>query len=74
MSWELLLVLVVPLALIGVLSLSAWVERRILSPQALIVRAARGHGTDPDIAERLVAVETERLLRLAEREGELSPA
>jgi hypothetical protein len=70
MSWELLLVPVVPVALIGMLSLSAWVERRIISPQALIVRAARGHHTNPDIAERLVTVETERLLRLAyEDEG-----
>ena len=48
-------------AVAGVLALSSWLERNVVSPRALIATAARAN-TDPDLAEQIVAVEAERLL------------
>jgi hypothetical protein len=61
MAWQLLLVPLVPALVFGLLALSAWVEQRTLSPQAMILRAVRTNGS-PEIAEHLVTVETARLL------------
>jgi hypothetical protein len=56
----------VPLSL-GVLSLLlffiSWFEQRVLSPQAVIVHAARSRQAPADHVEKLVAVESERLLQ-----------
>jgi hypothetical protein len=58
------LLLVGTLALLmGLLFLSALVEQRVLSPQALILRVARTRAASPDHAETFVAQEFERLLR-----------
>jgi len=56
--------LFVPSALVmlaGLLLLASWLEQNVVSPRALIATAARAK-TDPDIAERVVAIEAERLL------------
>ena len=51
------------LVMLGLLLfLSDLAENRIVSPQALIVKAAKGRGTSPERAERLVAEEIDRLL------------
>ena len=60
-AWQLLLVPMIPLIVLAFLVLSAWIENRMLSPQALIVRAVRAR-SHPEVAERLVAVESGRLL------------
>jgi hypothetical protein len=52
--------------LMGLLFLSALVESRVLSPQALILRVARTRSS-PEHTEALVAKETERLLRNLQR-------
>ena len=59
--WQLLLVPLIPLIVLGFLVLSAWIEERMLSPRALIVRAARSPRSSPETAERLVAAECARL-------------
>jgi hypothetical protein len=46
-----------------VLFLSDLAENRVVSPQALIIRAANRRRTHPDQAEALVAAEVERLLK-----------
>ena len=69
MAWWLLL-LTIPFALLipcGLLMLSATAERRILSPQALILSTARARGSSPELAEALVAREFERLLKDTQR-------
>ena len=60
-AWQLLLVPIIPLLVLGFLVLSAWIEDRMLSPQALIVRAVRSPKANPDVTERLVAAECARL-------------
>ena len=60
-AWQLLLVPTIPLVVLGFLVLTAWFENRMLSPQALIVRAVRSR-SHPEVAEQLVAVESARLL------------
>ena len=59
--WQLLLVPLIPLIVLGFLVLSAWIEDRMLSPQALVVKAVRSRGASPEVAERLVAAECARL-------------
>ena len=56
----------VPLSL-GIISLLlfgiSWFEQRVLSPQALIVHAARSRQAPPEHVEKLVALESERLMK-----------
>ncbi len=58
--------LMIPASL-GLISLllfgMSWFEQRVLSPQALIVHAARSRQAGPDHAELLVAAQSERLLQ-----------
>ncbi|MDQ6724830.1 MAG: hypothetical protein M3066_01440 [Actinomycetota bacterium] len=58
--------LMIPASL-GLISLllfgMSWFEQRVLSPQALIVHAARSRQAQPDQAELLVAAQSERLLQ-----------
>ena len=61
MAWELLLVPLVLALVLGLLLFTSWIEQRTLSPQAMILRAVRTRG-EPEIAERLVAIESARLL------------
>jgi UPF0716 family protein affecting phage T7 exclusion len=53
--------------LLGLLLVSAWVEERVLSPQALILRVARTRASSPEYAEAFVAREFDRLLRQTQR-------
>ena len=60
-----LVVLLVPASLILMSLLLAgvtWFEKWVLSPQALIVHSARVRNADPEHVEKLVAVESQRLL------------
>jgi hypothetical protein len=67
-SWLLLLLLPVALALpCAMLMLSAVAERRILSPQSLILSTARARRSTPEMTEALVAREFERLLKDTQR-------
>jgi hypothetical protein len=69
MPWWLLL-LTLPAALVipcGLLMLSAVAERRILSPQSIILKTARARHTTPELTEVLVAREFERLLKDSQR-------
>ncbi len=58
--------LLIPVSL-GLLSLllfgMSWLEQRVLSPEALIVHAARSRQAPPERAEVLVAAQSERLLQ-----------
>ena len=61
----LLLLMAVPaaFAIIGGLLALSWVlECSVLSPQSMILTAARSTRSDPDYAEQFVAREIERLL------------
>jgi hypothetical protein len=60
--WALLLIPGTLAVLVLVLTITTLAETRIVSPRALILRAVTGR-TTPDIAERLVAAEVERLLK-----------
>ena len=67
---SLLVLLAIPgtfVLLLGLLLLSALVEERVLSPQALILRVARARASTPEYAEAFVAREFDRLLRQAQR-------
>ena len=69
MPWWLLL-LTLPAALLipsGLLMLSAAAERRILSPQSLILSTAKARRSTPELTEALVAREFERLLKDTQR-------
>lgn len=69
MPWWLLL-LTLPTALMmpcALLMLSAMAERRILSPQSIILSMARARRTTPEIAEALLVREFERLLKDSQR-------
>jgi hypothetical protein len=67
-SWLLLLALPVALGLpCLMLVLSDMAERRILSPQSLILSTARARRSTPELAEQLVAREFERLLKDTQR-------
>jgi hypothetical protein len=54
-------------ASLGLISLllfgMSWFEQRVLSPQALIVHAAKSRQAAPDHVELLVAAQSERLLQ-----------
>jgi UPF0716 family protein affecting phage T7 exclusion len=66
-SWILLAIPGTITLLMGLLFISALVEERILSPQALILRVARNRGGSPEYAETFVAREFDRLLRDSQR-------
>ena len=59
------MVMAVPAAFVligGLLALSWLLECSVLSPQSMILSAARSTRSDPDFAEQFVAREFERLL------------
>ena len=61
-AWALLFI-PATLAIISLLlALSEWAESRVVSPRALIVRAANGRRLPPEQAEAFVAAECDRLL------------
>ena len=65
-------VILVPVALALVTLLlfaTAWLEENVLSPRSLILYTvrARSHRVRPEQVERLVAAQSERLLRNLER-------
>jgi len=63
-------VLLVPASLVLISLLLAgvtWFEKWVLSPQALIVHTARVRSVNPEHVEKLVAVESQRLLKGLER-------
>ncbi len=67
-AWLLVLTLPVALAIpCLLLVLSDLAEKRVLSPQSLILSTARARHASPDQAELLVAREFERLLKDAQR-------
>jgi hypothetical protein len=67
-SWLLLVLLPVALGIPCVmLVLSDIAERRILSPQSLILSTAKARRSSPELAEQLVAREFERLLKDTQR-------
>jgi len=45
------------------LFLSQWAETRVVSSQALILKVVNGRRTSPEVTERLVAEEVERILQ-----------
>jgi hypothetical protein len=67
-SWLLLLALPVALAMPCVLLvLSDLAEKRVLSPQSMILSTARARRSTPELTEQLVAREFERLLKDTQR-------
>ena len=67
-SWVLLLALPVALGIpCLLLLLSDLAEKRVLSPQSMILSTARARRSTPELAEQLVAREFERLLKDAQR-------
>lgn len=65
-----LVVLLVPacLILISLLLVGVtWFEKWVLSPKALILHSARARNVDPEHAEKLVTLESQRLLQGLER-------
>jgi len=64
------LLIPVSLALVSVLLfVTAWLEENVLSPRSLILHAVRtrSHRVRPEHVERVVAAQSERLLRNLER-------
>ena len=62
----LLVVLAIPMTMVllgGVLFLSATVERRFLSPRAVVLSTVRAKRSTPEYTEQLVARQFEELLR-----------
>ena len=67
-SWLLLVALPVALAMpCLLLILSDLAEKRVLSPQSLILSTARARRSTPELTEQLVAREFERLLKDTQR-------
>ena len=62
-AWLLLSIPAMPLLLGAVLFLSAKVEDRFLSPQALILGVARARWNSPEYTEMFVAKQFDRLLK-----------
>ena len=62
-AWALLSIPGILLLLGLLLFLSDWAEDHVVSPRALIIRAAKGKRTPPERAEALVAAEIDRLLK-----------
>ena len=62
-TWTLLSIPGTLLLLALVLYLTEFAENRIVSPRALILRAITARHTSPEVTERLVVAEAERLLR-----------
>lgn len=60
--WALLTIPGTLLLLMALLSLSAAVEERLLSPKALLAAAIRSRGADPDYAEAFVTRQLEALM------------
>jgi hypothetical protein len=59
-----LVLVVVSLGLLSLLLYGmSWFEQRILSPQAVIVHAARSRQAPPEHVEKLVALQSESLLQ-----------
>lgn len=61
------MLLTIPLSLLvlaAVLAYSEYAENHLVSPQALILRAAHLRKLPPEVAERVIARESERLMRL----------
>jgi hypothetical protein len=61
-----LLMLSIPMTVVllaGLLFLSAFVERRFLSPRAVVLSSVRARRSSPEYTEALVAKEFEELLR-----------
>ena len=59
-----LVLVVLSLGLISLLLFGmTWFEQQVLSPQALIVHAARSRQAPPEHVEKLVARQSERLLQ-----------
>jgi hypothetical protein len=61
-----LLMLSIPMTVVllaGLLFLSAFVERRFLSPRAVVLSSVRARRSTPEYTEALVAKEFEELLR-----------
>ncbi len=61
-----LVVLLVPTSLVVITLLLVgvtWFEKWVLSPQSLILHSARARKVNPEHAERLVALESQRLLQ-----------
>lgn len=67
MTWLVLSVPGILVALCGLLALTAYAEQRILHPRSMILSAVRARGSSPEYAEAFVAREVERLLRNAQR-------
>lgn len=65
-GWSLLLVPGALALVMGLLVAVAWLEQRILSPQALIWWAVKARNT-PEHAERVVRAQGERLLSQRQR-------
>jgi len=62
-TWTLLSIPGTFLLLASLLFLTELAEKRVVSPRALILRAVAARRTSPEITERLVVAEAERLLR-----------
>jgi hypothetical protein len=61
-----MVVLLVPASLVLITLLLVgvtWFEKWVLSPQALILHTARARNGDPEHVEKLVALESQRLLQ-----------
>ena len=61
-AWVLLTIPGTIALLMALLSLSAFVEERMLSPQALVAAAVRSRSADPEYAEAFVASQLEALV------------